>query len=54
MNKELKDWLHTKGIATSSATPYNPEENGQTERYNRIAMKAITLALRSRNLDIKF
>ena len=54
MSKELKDWLHSKGIATSRTTPYNPEGNGQTERYNGIVMKAITLALRSRNLDIKF
>ena len=54
MSNELKDWLHSKGIATSRTTPYNPEGNGQTERYNGIVMKTITLALKSRNLDTKY
>ena len=54
MSKELKDWLHSKGIATSRTTPYNPEGNGQTERYNGIVMKTVTLALKSRNLDTKY
>lgn len=54
MSNELKDWLHSKGFATSRTTPYNPEGNGQTERYNGIVMKTITLALKSRNLSTKF
>ena len=36
MSKELKNFLHQKGIATSRTTSYNPADNGQVERYNGI------------------
>lgn len=32
---DLKQILHSKGIATSSTTSYNPQENGQLERFNQ-------------------
>ena len=35
MSGELKDYLSSKGIATSRTTPYNPQCNGQTECYNQ-------------------
>ena len=41
----------SKGVATSSTTPYNPQGNGQVERYNGIIWKTVRLALRSRNMD---
>lgn len=50
MSKELRDTLHTKGIATSRTTPYNPQGNGLVERYNGIIWKSVVLALESRNL----
>ena len=50
MSKELKDWLHSKGIATSRTTPYNPQGNGQVERYNGIIWKTICLALKTHKL----
>lgn len=53
MSNEFKNYLHSKGIATSRSTPYNPEGNGQTERFNGIIWKTINLALRSRNLKIQ-
>ena len=52
MSAELKGYLHSKGIATSRTTPYNPEGNGQCERYNGIVWRTITLALKSRNLPV--
>lgn len=52
LSKEMKDFLHRKGIATSYTTPYNPQGNGQTERYNGIIWRTIQLALKSRDLPI--
>ena len=54
LSKELTDWLHSRNIATSRTTSYNPQGNGQCERYNGIIWKAITLACKSRNLDMKY
>ena len=53
MSKELKDWLHSKGVATSRTTSYNPQGNGQIERYNGIIWKTVTLALKDRKLPIE-
>ena len=53
MSDDLKSWLHSKNIPTSRSTPYNPAGNGQCERYNATIWKAITLACRSRHLDVK-
>lgn len=52
MSKELADFLTSKGIATSRTTPYNPQCNGQTERYNGIIWNAVKLALRTKQLDV--
>lgn len=52
MSTELKQFLHDKGIVTSRSTPFNPQGNGQCERYNGIIWKAVTLALKSLNLPI--
>ena len=54
MSEELKIYLHTKGIATSRTTAYNPQCNGQAERYNGIIMKTILLALDTYELPIKY
>ena len=53
MSTELKQWLWEKGIATSRTTLYNPQGNGQTERYNSIIYKTVELALKSKGLPIK-
>lgn len=50
MSRELKNYLHTKGVVTSRTTPYNPQGNGLVERYNATVWKAVTLALKTRNL----
>ena len=50
ISKELREHMHGKGIATSRTSPYNPQGNGLVERYNGIIWKAITLALKARNL----
>ena len=53
LSKELKDWLHSKGVATSKTTPYNPQGNGQVERYNGVIWKTVNLALRDRQLPVQ-
>lgn len=49
--KSLKTFLHSRGIATSRTSAYNPRGNGQVERYNGVIWKAISLALESRGLN---
>ena len=53
MSSELKNYLTEKGVATSRTTPYNPEGNGQCERYNGIIWKTVQLACASKNLNIE-
>ena len=50
MSADLKNFLHSRGTATIHTTPYNPEGNGQCERYNGTIWKTITLALKNHKL----
>ena len=50
ISEELKSFLHSRGIATSRTSSYNPQGNGQVERYNGIIWKTVSLALESRGL----
>ena len=50
LSEEVKHYLHSRGIATSKTSRYNPRGNGQAERYNGTIWKSGTLALKSRNL----
>ena len=52
MSEELKGFLHSRGITTSRTTAFNPQGNGQVERYNGIIRQTVSLALRLRNLSI--
>ena len=52
MSGELRQFLLSKGIATSRTTPYNPACNGQVEKYNGTVWKAITMALKTRGLPL--
>lgn len=50
LSHELTSFLHSKGVATSLSSPYNPRGNGQVERYNGIIWKTVTLALKNNQL----
>lgn len=52
MSQEVKTFLTSHGIASSRTTPYNPQCNGQTERYNGIIWNTAQLALKSRDFPI--
>ena len=53
MSRELRDFLSSKGVASSRTTSYNPEGNGQAERCNGVIWKAVTMSLKSKNLPLK-
>ena len=53
ISKEFKKYLLEKGIATSHTTAYNPQGNGQVEKYNGTIMKSVELATRQHLLPIK-
>ena len=52
MRHELKQFLHSKGIARSRTTSYNPSGNGQEEKLNGMTRIADTLALKTHKLPI--
>ena len=51
MSQELWEFLTSKGVATSHTTSYNPTCNGQVERYDGTVWRAITMSLKSKNLQ---
>ena len=50
MSYELNNFLHSKGIATSRTTSFNPKGNGQVERLDGTLWKTVTLALKTKGL----
>ena len=54
MSKELQEFLAEKGIACSRTTAYNPQGNGQVERFNGSIWRTITAALKSRDLPTPY
>ena len=53
ISQELKDWLLENRIHASHSARYNPQGNGQCERYNGVLWKNVNLALRCRGLSLK-
>ena len=53
-SKEFRDFLTSRGVAYSNSAVYNPQGNGQVERYNGIVWMGVKLALHSQGLDTKY
>jgi hypothetical protein len=53
MSADLRDYLHSKGVATSNTTAYNPQCNGQVEKLNSTVWKAVQLACGTHNAPIE-
>ena len=51
ISSELTGFFINHGIAFSNSSRYNPQSNGQVERYNGVIWKSIELALYSEKLD---
>ena len=51
LSTEMTDYLHSRGIATSKTSRYNPQGNGQVERLNGTLWKAVETTLHSRKLN---
>ena len=51
ISKEFKDYMHSRGIATSNSTPYHPTGNSQCERFNQTIWKTVSLMLKGRLLS---
>ena len=52
--REIKDFLHKKGIATSKTSRYHPEGNGQIEKLNGTLWKAIQTTLHSNQMKLPY
>ena len=52
LSEEVKNYLHSKGIATSRTSRYNPQGNGQIERYNGIIWQTVRLSITSKRLPL--
>ena len=54
ISQELINFLHKHNVACSKSTRYNPQGNGQVERYNGVVWTAIRLALKTRKLETSY
>ena len=53
MSAYLKEFLTKNGVATCKTSSYNPQGNGQCERFNGTIWKTVNLALKVFNQPVK-
>ena len=54
LSVELRTFLLSKGVASSRTTGYNPQGNGQAEKFNHTVWKGISLSLNDKGLSPKY
>jgi len=50
MSRDVKTFLHSRGVATSRTAPYHATGNSQCERYNQTIWKAVRLCLKGKGV----
>ena len=51
LSTKTTNYLHSKGIATSRTSRYNPRCNGQVEKFNGTLWRGIQVTLHSRKME---
>ncbi len=51
--KEFNSWLSKKGIKHESSAPYNPEQNGVSERANRTVVESARSLIHMKKLPLE-
>lgn len=51
-SKQFRHFLLSNNVAQSFTTPYNPQGNGQVERYNGVLWNSLQMACRTRSLNV--
>ena len=53
-NKKMKDLCERLKVAQEFTVPYNPEQNGLAERFNRTLVEMVRCMLKDSSMDKKY
>lgn len=53
-NKEVRQYLESRGIVHETTAPYTPQQNGKAERENRTIVESARTMIHAKNVPVKF